>query len=322
MRLIFAILSGVFVAVLVSVPCIADTDVPDSAASFGDSVVARIIDCREPIKLTGGQPRSIRIGEELHKQDAIELSAEGQCTLIFRDGTVRTYDGPVSIYFDTPQPSATGNLLKKIAYSIAEIFFVSDQSTEDAQLGTRTSWLDDPVDRVPRLVYPPDEIRLLQAPAYLKWRFVEGVTDYSVSVYEGNKLLLNTNSTDTSVEIDPDLWVMKTGASYVWRVKAIVGDSCLRSSPSTFYLVDESRRIDINRSVKSIDDSISDDRLARLMKGQLYRELGLLLDCYRELESVLTDYPDDATLLRAKAEVLYDMGLVEEALATYRELLN
>jgi len=62
--------------------------------------------------------------------------------------------------------------------------------------------------------------------------------------------------------------------------------------------------------------------MASLVKAQLYRNLGLQLSCYWELESILDENPNDATALRAKADVLYEMGLVEEALLTYRELLN
>jgi len=317
-------LSGVLVVVLAFMPvaCLADADIPDSAAAFGDSAVAKILDYREPIKLTGIEARSTKLGEKLHNADTIEISADGYCTLMFRDGTVRTYGGPKSVYFDSPQSGGRQNLLKKMAHSIVEIFFASNKSVEDTQLGTRTSLLDDPIDRVPRLVYPPDGTKLLEVPAFLKWRFVEGVTDYSVSVYQGNQLFLNINTTDTSLKIDPELCDMKPGAGYVWRVKAIVGDSCLRSRPSTFDLVDESKHSDISLRVKSIDDNISDDRLARLMKAQLYREMGFKLNCYWELESILAEHPEDAILLRAKADILYEMGLVEEALTTYRKLLD
>jgi len=307
----------VFVAMIVYMPvaCLAVADIPDSA-------VAKIFDYREPIKLTGIEARSIKLGERLHSTDTIEISANGYCTLMFKDGTLRTFDGPKSVHFDSPHSRDQQNLLKKMAHSIVEIFFTSDQSTEDVQLGTRNSLLDDPIDRVPRLVYPPDGTKLMDVPTFLKWRYVEGVTDYSVSVYQGKQLLLNINTTDTSLKINSELYDMKQGAGYAWRVVAIIGDSCLRSKPSIYNIANESEHSEINLTLKKIDDNISDNRLARLMKAQLYREMGFKLNCYLELESILTKHPEDIISLRAKADILYEMGLMEEALVTYRELLN
>jgi len=295
---------------------------PDKLDNPSDTSVARIIDCHGPVEILGQDTPPAAMGMKLHAEDTVVVAEEGYCALVFRDGTVKTYDGPRTIYFNAPKRGDAEGILGKVTRSIAELFFVSDDSSEDTQLGTRESFLDDPVDRIPRLIFPPDGTRLLESPPYLKWRLVEGVSDYSVSLYEGSNRLLSVNTTDTSLKIDPQQYVMTPGSRFVWRVKAVVGDSCLRSRTSEFAIAGDAMRSRIKESITAIDAQINDIRLSKLMKAQLYRDLGLNLNCYWELESVLENHPDDEILLRAKADVLCEMGHIEEALATYRKILN
>jgi len=322
MRQLRSIVLGMLTGVLAAALCFAESETPDPKPMLEDSAVAKVVDFRGPVTMVSSEGGLIQPGKTVHPEDVIEVYAQGHCVLLFEDGVVRTYDGPVTIYFNTQQPGGPEGLLQKLAHAVVEVFFASDKDPEDAQLGSRTSLSNDPIDRVPRLVYPPCDILLLDAPTYLKWRYVEGVTDYAVSVYEGKNQFFDTVVSDTSVKLDPKRHSMKAGASYVWRVRAIVGDSCLRSRSSSFRLVDDTERAEISDRVKSLDDTVGDARLTRLMRALLYREAGLKLNCCWELDAILSDDPDDVASLRVKADVLYEMGLEEEALATYRKLLN
>jgi hypothetical protein len=302
--------------------CLADQGDRDSTSLESDSAVARIVDYHMPVSLTGTSDGVITLGRNVWIGDTIEVSERGSCTLLFLDGTVREYGGPASVQFRTPAESERCKVLNKIAHSIVQLLFASERLVDDAHLGTRDLLLDDPIDRVPRLVYPPDRTEFLDAPDYFKWRFVEGVTEYSVALYEGSKVLLNVNTSDTSLKINKDLQTLKPGVRYEWRVEAIIRDSCLRSKPSTFQIVDPDRRNEILHKIAQITDGTADKRLARLLVAQIYGESGLRVSCYWELESILEDYPNDSAVLRAKADVLYEMGRVEEALLTYRAILN
>jgi hypothetical protein len=293
----------------------------DTATAFGDSVYARIMDYGGQIRLTGTQDKTVTLGQTLCHRDTMKINADGYCILLFTDGTIRKFEGQATVYFESPEPTGQRSFLQKLATSMVDVFFSKGEAGGESQLGTRDLEGFDVIDRIPRLVYPPAETVLAEPPAYLKWRPVEGVTDYSVSLYEGNHLLIAESISDTALKIKAADYPLKRGVEYSWRVKAMVGDSCLRSKPEIFRIADENLLSELDDRLAEIAGSLNDSRLVGLMSAQLYRDMGLKLKCYSELESVLAAYPNDLVALKAKAEILHDMGHIEEALAVYRSAL-
>ena len=294
----------------------------DTAIAFDDSVYARIMDYGGQIRLTGTQDKTVTLGQSLCQRDTIEINVDGYCILLFTDGTIRKFEGQTTVYFKSTEHTDQRSFLQKLAISMIDVFFSRSETAGESQLGTRDLEGFDVIDRIPRLVYPPAETVLAEPPAYLKWRPVEGVTDYFVSLYEGDRLLIAESISDTALKIKATDHPFKRGVEYVWRVKAMVGDSCLRSRPEAFRIADEEMLSELDNRLAEIAGSLNDNRLLGLMSAQLYRDMGLKLKCHAELESILSAHPNDIVALKAKAEILHEMGHIEEALAVYRSALS
>lgn len=295
----------------------------DSAMADSSKIIARVVELSGPEEIYLADQNPVTIGTVLGIGDTLKLNAESYIVLILQDGSIAKYEGPV-VVSPTVSPSPQhGGILAKLSSAIRNIFFTGNKKEEEAMLGVR-----DPNNaqvlplRVPRLLYPPSGTNLLVQPIRLTWQPVEGVILYAVSLYGSNKLLWQGETNTSSVDLPSADSPIRPGNDYLWVVEARIGNEFLRSEQAIFSVLDSEKASELSEHLLEIDALMANPKLRHILKAELYRDYGLMLNCYDEIRSVLRISPKDYTSLILQVQLLEEMEYYEDAIEVYKSLLN
>lgn len=282
----------------------------DSTGFEGDSTIARIIELNVPVEISRTEPKVVSPGMFITEGDTLTIPEEGHVTLLFRDGTIARFDGPAIVTLSPAQSEQRQGVLAKLTSALLTLFFSRERQAEDVVGGAREpTTADTSATWVLSLLYPPPGCRLIASPRQLRWQPIEVGCLYTVSLFDINRLLWQKKTNDSAVELPAAGSPVQPGNVYWWEVEAEVGDAFVSSHQAAFYILDETRLAELHKHLAAIDSSVVDLRLCYLLKASLYRDLGLQMECYREIQSVLKAFPTDYTASLMETELRKEIDL-------------
>ncbi len=294
----------------------------DLVTAADNAAAAKIMDFRMPVSVRGLRVTPIVIGAELHYGDSVMVSQGGSITLVFQDGAVKQFEGSSTVTLSEKQKPKEG-LIVKLATGLANALFRDKTTVEKARLAVRAVTSTQPPSlTVPILSQPPSGTILMAAPVQLEWLPIDGATNYSVSLYDHERVVWMDRTKNAVIALPPDSIRLRPGESYVWIVQAEIENTVLRSEQASFVLLDTLARDQITQALNEISSSGLDQRLAALLRLSLYQSHNLMVEESREIEALLKERPDDYVALVAKAELCEAMSMYREAAACYREALQ
>ncbi len=287
-----------------------------------DSAYAYVVDVSLPASLLGDKPRSLTIDLPLYEQDSVSLGKQGAVDLLLRDGSVARFEGPATILVSQVKPRE-GNLLARLPKALMSLLFAEDQESGDARLAVRDPMANQSrARRVPRLTSPPPGAHLMRVPTVLAWEEIEGVYQYRVRLFDSTQLLFDKRVNTPYVRLPEHEELVASGGAYLWVVQAELGDEALSSLQANFEVMTKEFAEAVTQYIAEVDRSVDNPRLAALLRLKIYRDFGLSEACFREIEGLLEEYPEDRLALRAKATMLQQAGEFQAAAEIYRELLE
>ncbi|MBN1213787.1 MAG: hypothetical protein JXA92_14545 [candidate division Zixibacteria bacterium] len=295
----------------------------DSTSVERDSAIARVLEFNTIVTVNRSEQKTVTNEMLLFAGDTLSVPENGSVTLLFRDGRVKQITGPARTTVSAGMETFPDKLLTRLTSALLNLFFAGEKEQEDAYLFVR-----DPMNNysapvsVPPLVFPPDNCRLVDVPSQLRWQPVKGVYIYRVSIYDNHKLLWEGTTNQTTLDIPTGTFKFEPGNTYLWMVEARVGEVELCSQQADFYVLSDEERITLNQQLAEITGAPLDDKLKSVLRIQFYRDRNLKLACYREIQMMLNNYPDDYSTLIMKAELLREMGFFEEAVEVYRNIVR
>lgn len=282
---------------------------------------ARVLEFNMPVGINHPDKKVISTDTWINETDTLTLPDGAYVVLVLSDGTVSRFDGPATITLSAGVEDKA--MLAKLSTAVISLFFPSEAETEDAYLAMRD--IPDVIPasplKIPQLTYPPPDCHLLASPRRLSWQKVDGVFSYRVSLYD-TALLWQKLSITSSVELPVRDSLIRPGNTYLWRVEAEVGGEFLRSKQAMFHVMDNTALEYVAQRLSDIEGTVTDDKLFRLLKLRLYRDLQLKAECFREVEAILKQSPDNYTALVTRAELLEEMELFEEAVQAYKAVVS
>lgn len=292
----------------------------DSTSLDGDSAMARIIELNVPVEINRTEAKMVSPGMFLTESDTLTIPEEGRVTLLFRDGTIAPFVGPAIVALSPAQNEQQQGVPVKLGSALLSLFFSRERKAEDVIMGTREPKpADTSASRVVSLLYPPPGCHLIASPRQLRWQPIEAGCRYTVSLFDVNRLLWQKKTNNTAVELPPAGSPVQPGNVYWWQVEAEVGDAFVSSHQAAFYILDETEAVALGQRLAEIDSSVIDPKLSRLLKASLYCDLGLQMECYREIQSVLKAFPSDYTASLMRAALLEKTSLLDQAVEAYKE---
>ena len=287
------------------------------------SAVAKVLEFNGPVKINDIEEGVVSLDMFLTENDTLTIAKGRYIKLLFNNGTIKQFDGPATISIASIESEDRGNIVERLASAVMALFFSPQSREDEVFLVVRDPSVErsQPL-RVPKLISPPPSCSLIKTPSKLKWQPIEGVFNYSVMLFDDSKLLWQGKANDNYIELPVDENLIKPGIDYLWVVNAEIGGQSLRSEQGKFSIIDHESRDELYDYLSKIEDDIDDQKLLRLLKARAYREYDLKLECYKEIEAILYDYPGDYSAYLTKAELLEEMGLLEEAVQTYKAIIN
>jgi len=292
----------------------------DSVEARQDTVLAQILEYTGSVWL---HPRKVAptFGQVLTSSDTVNVASAGSVTLVWTDGSVSKVVGPAQVSISGTKVQTEANLMGKLTTALRNFCFSKTTPMEEAVLGVRGNLNIPPGPmRVPRIVFPPSNSCLVDAPTELVWQPITDVVTYSVSLYGSGKLLWQSKTSEASVKLPAEDNLIRPGYTYLWVVDAEVGDGRLRSEQATFSVLNGAMSSEATRHLSDIDQSVSDMRLRHLLRILVLRKHKLYVEAYRDAQAMLDADPSDHLAVQLKAEFLERMGLIDEALELYKSI--
>jgi hypothetical protein len=295
----------------------------DTTRTAIDSTLARVLEFNTSVTINRAEQKTVSGEMRLYEGDTLTVPEKGSVTLLLKDGRVRQIKGPARVAVGAELSETDDNMLAKLTSALLNLFFADEKEQEDAYLFVRDPMNNNPAPvSVPPLVFPPNHCRLVDIPGQLRWRPVNGVYLYRISIYDSQSMLWQGTTNRTTLDLPTGDFKFSPGNTYLWMVEAQVGEANLCSPQADFYILSEDEKGTLNRQLAEIDSARLDNRLKAVLKTRFYRDRNLKVDCYREIQSLLKSYPNDYSFLLMKAELLREMGLYEDAMEVYRSIVR
>lgn len=311
------------IILMVSLCSFSRVQAADSTGFEGDSAVARIIELNVPVEINSTEPKVVSPGMFLTEGDTLTIPEEGRVTLLFRDGTIARFDGPAIVILSPAQSEQRQGVLVKLGSALLSLFFSREQQAEDVVMGAREpTTADTSASGALSLLYPPPDCHLIASPRQLKWQPIDGCSSYTVSLFDVNRLLWQRKTNKSVVELPEAGSPVQPGNVYWWEVEAEVGDTILSSQQAAFHILDETEAVALGQHLAEIDSSVIDPKLSRLLKASLYCDLGLKMEYYQQIQSLLKAFPGDYTTSLMEAELLEEMELLAQAVKAHESVVG
>ncbi len=254
----------------------------------------------------------IRIGEEL------KISGDSWVSLAMADSTVRKFDGPATITIEEDLRKTGGGILARLGSAVVGVLFSQEQEKPEAVMTTRRVEGVEDKSYLPLLVHPAPGSGVLEEPAEFKWRKVEGVPLYRVSVYSSDRILWQGTTSDSHIHCPSEHCDFTPGEQYYWVVEGLVGNSALRSKAADFKVVPPAAKSEIYEALAQTDSTCPDPDLAIMVKIRLCLNLNLYHKALELFDSYWKERSFDRRAYTLRAEIKEKMGLFEDALFDYR----
>ena len=295
----------------------------DSSLVEIDSALARVLEFNTAVTINRPEQKTVTSEMLLFDGDTLSVPEDGFIVLLLRDGRISRITGPDKLAVTDEMETPPDNMLTRLTSALLNLFFASEKEQEDAYLFVRDPMKNytAPVS-VPPLVFPANNCRLVDVPGQLSWQPVKGVYLYQVSIYDNSKLLWQGKTNQAGLDLPTGDFKLESGKTYLWMVEAQVGEVNLCSRQANFYVLSEEEKNNLNLQLAEISGAQLDNKLKAVLKAQFYRDRNLMMDCYREIQSILKTYPTDYSTLIMKAELLREMGMFKEAVEVYRSIIR
>jgi hypothetical protein len=283
-------------------------------------VRAKVIEVEGTVEsaVSGGEIRVLKPGDLVNAGEKLIVRDHGTLVLAMSDKTVRRFTGPTTIEIAQDAGNPSGNVLANLGSGVIDLLFGAAEGGTEAVMATRAATAEEKRTVLPVMIDPAPNSGLLEIPKVFKWRGVDGVRLYRVSVYDSEQLLWQGTTSDNDIRCPEEYCDFKPGGVYYWMVEALVGNSSLRSRAAEFRILDRAEQSGFRDAVRQTDSAVSDPALAVSVKVRMC----LALRLYREaLGLIKTHYGDrelDRQAYSLRAQVYEAMGLIEDAFRDYK----
>lgn len=258
----------------------------------------------------------------LEPDDTLLLGEGAAVSLILPDGSLTRYQGPAIIAVRTVGSAKSAGFLTKLTAALRDIMLSRSTGRDEVVLGVRGEVaMRQPV-RVPPLMFPPSGCTLIRPPALFQWRTIEGIRSYALSIFDERNLIWHQETIGDQIQLNRADTLFRLGGSYLWIVEARAGETTLRSEQAIFTLADASTVTELETMKQLVAESVTDPRLGYLLRAKWCVGHHLLVNAYSEVEEFLRAYPSDPAGVALKASLLERMGMIDDALAAYKELIS
>ena len=295
-----------------------------SAETSGGSVGAEVVSAAGGIaaRVPGGAQRSLGPGDVVYFGEEITISKGGSATIALSDNTLREFTGPSTLTIRADAGPTGGTVLGNLTAAMADMLFSGKQRASDAVMATRGAEPgEDAAASMPILIRPAPGENLFEAPRQFKWRSIEGVPLYRVSVYSPNEMMWQGTTSETEASCPPRVCEFRPGEVYYWVVEAVVGNTTLRSRAANFAVLAADAKSELSRAMGDADASVSDPGVAAVLKARLLLDADAYAKALELLDkAIATSANRSAYLLRAEANGA--MGLADQALSDYKAAIG
>jgi|GEM_PF-2946336 len=306
--------------ILFSALC-ASADTQKDSGPDPTRICAKVLELHGDVELqpAGDEGRPVQAGDMLSHGDTITLTAGSWVTVAMKDGTVRKLGGPGTVTVEHKMAKKRENIVARLSASVMNLLFTPGAEASEAGMATRgPSASELPSSRVPVLVHPAPNSRLLSAPEVFRWRAVDGIPLYRVMLFDSKDLLWNDVTERASTAFPKGVSDLKPAESYFWVVEGMIGDSSFRSATGEFMVVSESEARSFKAAMDEIDSSCNDPAFATLVKVRMCLDSGMLDEAGHVLEAHYGKGKLDGRGYMLRAEISERKGLLEEALQDYK----
>jgi hypothetical protein len=274
-----------------------------ASPAVADEVAALVSALKGEVRVSGpAAPRPLELFDWLPPGASLETAAGASLTLAFANGS-RYELGPLA------RATVATDGLQKTAGPVKALAAVPKLPrlvalAADERVGAQAGAVRVRAAQIGGL-YPHGGAMALADAAALRFRPLPGVTRYRVEIEtrDGERVLQTESDGSSAVPVPAGL--LKAGAVYYWRVRALEGSGLTPASEELLRTVSEeaaASRAALRAAVAGSSDASSLSLLAAVD-----RSLGLLIEAEGGLEAALAAAPQDAglrkALERAKREV-------------------
>ena len=289
---------------------------PGSVKPVGAKIVG--LAGRVEVRTAGEAPRVIKSGDLVYLNEEMIVDRGSTLTLAMSDRTLREFAGPATLSIGLDPGKAGGKVLANLSQAIADMLFRSLDQTGEAIMATRAVESGtEQSSAVPTLVYPAAGERLVEAPREFRWRGVQDVPLYRVSVYSSQEMMWQGTVSGSKVACPAKTCSFKPDETYYWVVEALIGNTSLRSPAADFKVLSGDTRTRIDKALSDADTSVSDANQSLAVKIRLCLDSGVYSRALEIANSHIQQSPSRASYL-LRAEISEAMGLWEDAVGDYR----
>jgi len=147
-------------------------------------------------------------------------------------------------------------------------------------------------------LYPAGGAAALPGAVTLSFAPIDSATSYNVTLMDQNEDVVLTRQT-SAASVDVPRNVVKPGAKYTWRVRAIGSGAVLAEGEAGFEAISQENVAERKSLAAALSEMKESDRLALLAAVDL--QLGLFAEAVDELSSALRERPGDPDIARVLA---------------------
>jgi hypothetical protein len=269
------------------------------------------------VKGTGGVTRVLKPGDPVYFDEDISIAGGSSATIALSDKTLREFAGPATLTLRANAGPEGGTLVGNLTAAMGDMLFSGRTRSSDAVMATRGAGQVADAGSAPVLVHPASGENLLEAPRQFRWKGIEGVPLYRVSVYSTSQMMWQGTTSETRASCPPRTCEFLPGGTYYWVVEAVVGNTTLRSRAASFALFAAEETSALSRALGDADVSVSNPTAAAVMKARLCLDAGAYSKALEVLDKAIAASASRSEyMLRAEADEA--MGLTEEAISDYK----
>ncbi|MFH1314504.1 MAG: hypothetical protein ABIJ00_14940 [Candidatus Eisenbacteria bacterium] len=293
--------------------------------SSGTSIGAKVMEVEGTVESTmsGGAAKVLKPGDLIGIGEKINVQRGSILVLAMSDNAVRKFTGPTTIEIKQEAGDQGGSVLANLSSGVIDLLFGAEEGQTEAVMATRVATARDEIKTtLPVLIDPAPYSGLLEIPKEFKWRKVEGVRLYRVSVYDSEQLLWQGTTSDSDIRCPGEYCDFEPGGVYYWMVEALVGNSSLRSRAAEFRILDRASQSGFLDAVRQTDSAVSDPALATSIKVRICLGSRLYSQALDLIKSRYAGQEPDRQGYNLRAQVYEAMGLAEDAFRDYRNALT
>jgi hypothetical protein len=293
--------------------------------SSGVPVGAKVMEVEGTAESTtsGGAIRVLKPGDLVTVGERLNVQSGGILVLAMSDNTVRKFTGPTTIEIKMDAGDQGGSVLANLSSGVIDLLFGAEEGQTEAVMATRVATAaGETKTTLPVLIDPAPYSGLLEIPKHFKWRKVEGVRLYRVSVYDSEELLWQGTTSDSGIRCPGEYCEFRPGSVYYWMVEALVGNSSLRSRAAEFRILERAEQSGFRDAVRETDSAVSDPALATSIKVRICLGSKLYRQALDLIKSRYGDQELDRQGYNLRAQVYEAMGLTEDAFRDYKNALT